>query len=73
MLYSRKEAVLEAVRRIQIHGIDFYDIVYLYQAELDARPELARVPGEMIYSGARVGDRVMIEKIANTVMRVEKL
>lgn len=73
MLYSRKEAILETVRRVQIHGIDFYDIIYLYQEELDARPQLARVPGEMIYSGVQTGDRVMIERIANTVMRVEKL
>lgn len=73
MLYSRKEALLQNIRRIQIHGIDFYDIIYLYQQELDARPETARVPGEMIYSGAQAGDRVLIERIANTVMRVEKL
>ena len=73
MLFSRKEAVLQHLRHFQIHGIDYYDVVYLDQAEPDAQPQIARVPGEMIYSGARAGDRVLVEKIANTVMRIEKL
>lgn len=73
MLHSRKEAVLQQLRHFQIHGIDYYDVVYLYQQELDAQSQMARVPGEMIYSGARAGDRVLVEKIANTVMRIEKL
>lgn len=48
MLYSRKEAIIEHVREVNL-------------------------PGEMTYAGMRVGERVLVEKIANTVMSIEKL
>ena len=73
MLFSRKDAVLEQLSAVQIHGAPFYDIVYRYAEPPDSRAEQARVPGELIYPNAQAGDRVFIEKIANTVMRVEKL
>ncbi len=72
MLFSRKEGVPRNLRAIQIHGAAFYDIVFTV-AESAAAMESARIGGEMIYANARPGDRVAIEKIANVVMRVEKL
>ena len=73
MLFSRKEAILQELRAIRIHGTPFYDIVYTYTEQLDPRPESARISEQLIYPNAQAGDRVLIEKIANTVMRVEKL
>ncbi|MFQ5663502.1 MAG: hypothetical protein ACE5HL_06700 [Terriglobia bacterium] len=73
MLYSRKEAVIEHLRALSIHGLPFFDVYYKYTEELDARPQLARVQGEMVYPTIQAGDRVLVEKIANTVMRIEKL
>ena len=73
MFFSRKEAILHELHALQIHGALFYDIVYTYTDQLDPKRESARIGGEMIYPNAQAGDRVFIEKIANLVMRVEKL
>ena len=73
MFFSRKEAILQELRALQIHGALFYDIAYTYTDQLNAKLESARISGEMIYPNAQTGDRVFIEKIANLVMRVEKL
>jgi hypothetical protein len=73
VLFSRKEAILHELRALRIHGALFYDIVYTYADQLDPRRESARISDQMIYPNAQEGDRVFVEKIANVVMRVEKL
>ncbi len=73
MIFSRRDATLESVRLLEIHGSPYCDIVYRYREPQDARSEQARVGAEMIYPNAQPGDVVMVEKIANTVMKVEKL
>ncbi|MEE8201925.1 MAG: hypothetical protein V3R29_12265 [Candidatus Acidoferrales bacterium] len=73
MLYSKKEATIEHFRVVDLHGLPFFDIYYKYTDELDPQTQLARVQGEMVYSRLQVGDRVLVEKIANTVMRIERL
>ena len=72
VLFSRKDAVLSDLRAIEIHGLRFYDILYS-AGEPGAAPESARIGAEMIYANPRAGDRVMIERVANVVMRVDKL
>ncbi len=39
VLFSRKEAVLQDLRAIQIHGALFYDILFLFTDGPEARPE----------------------------------
>jgi signal peptidase I len=73
VLFSRKEAVLVELRAIEIHGAAFYDIVFTVTEMAGARPESARIGGEMMYPNARVGDRILVEKVANVVARVEKM
>lgn len=73
MLYSRKEATIEHLRALSIHGLPFFDVYYKYTGDPDARTQLARVQGEMVYATIQVGDRALVEKAANTVMRIEKL
>ncbi len=73
VLFSRREAVLVELRAIEIHGAAFYDIVFTVTVPAEAQPESARIGGEMIYPNAQVGDRILVEKIANVVARVEKL
>jgi len=73
MIFSRKDATLEDVRPLQIHGSMYFDIVYRYREPADSRAENARIGAEMIYPNAQPGDVVMVEKVANTVMRVERL
>lgn len=73
MFYSKKEAVIEHLREVSLQGLPFYDVYYRYTEELDPKTQLARVQEEMVYSGIRVDDRVLVEKIAQTVMRIEKL
>ena len=73
MLYSRKEATIKYLRALNIHGLPFFDVYYKYTEPLDAPTQLARVQGEMVYPTIQPGDRVLVEKVANTVMRIEKL
>ena len=72
VLFSRKEAILQELRALEIHGLRFYDILFS-ASEPGAPAESARIGAEMIYANPRAGDRVMIEKVANVVMRVDKL
>ncbi|MFQ5724682.1 MAG: hypothetical protein ACE5G6_09325, partial [Terriglobia bacterium] len=67
MLYSKKEATIEHLRAVDLHGLPFFDVYYKYTDEADAETQLARVQGEMVYSRLQVGDRVLVEKIADTV------
>ena len=73
MFFSRKEATLLEIHALAIHGSPYYDILYAYTYELDPKPQAARIGGEMIYPNAQPGDRVLVEKVANVVLRVEKL
>jgi len=73
MFFSRKEATLLEIRALAIHGSPYYDILYAYAEEFDPKPQAARIGGEMIYPNAQPGDRVMVERVANVVTRVEKL
>lgn len=73
VLFSRKEAILEDLRAIEIHGARFYDILFCLAETPDAPPESGRIGAEMIYANPRAGDRVMIEQVANVVLRVDKL
>ncbi len=65
--------MLQQLRAIEIHGAAFYDIVFRAVEPAGVQPETARIGGEMIYPNAQAGDRIMVEKIANVVTRVEKL
>jgi hypothetical protein len=73
VFFARKEAVLQQLRAIEIHGLRFYDIVFTCTDPPGEEPEVARVGNEMIYPGAQPGDRILVEKIANVVSRVQKL
>jgi hypothetical protein len=73
VLFSRKEALLQDLRAIEIHGSRFYDLLFTPTEPPGAPAESARIGAEMIYASPRAGDHVMIEKIANVVTRVDKL
>ena len=73
MFFSRKDATLLDIRALSIHGSLYYDILYAYNEEMDPKTQSARIGGEMIYPNAQPGDKVMVERVANVVMRVEKL
>ena len=73
MLYARKEAVIERLQAVSIHGLPFYDVYFRYTDKPDLPTRFARVQGEMMPPGIQVGDRVLVESIENTVMRIDKL
>jgi hypothetical protein len=73
VFFAHKEAVLQQLRALEIHGLRFYDIVFTCTEPPGAGPEAARVGSEMIYAGAQPGDRILVEKIANVGSRGQKL
>jgi len=65
-----KEAVIEAVQGVDIHGTLFYDLLYRHEGE--AQPRRARVGAESIYPGPQPGDAVRVSYLMNVATTVER-
>lgn len=66
ILSGSKDAVLQQVQLIDIHGTRFYDIVY---AHTDSPQDLrrARIGAEDAYSGPQPGDPIRVSYLMNVV------
>jgi hypothetical protein len=67
-----REATIQAIQGIDIHGTIFYDLVYVHSGE-EGQPRRTRVGQESIYAEARPGDRVRVAYLMNVVTGVERL
>jgi len=70
IMSGKQDAVLRAVRLIDIHGTRFYDLEYTH---LNA-PELrsARVGVESVYDDPRPGDQISVSYLMNVVTNVAR-
>ena len=66
------EATLRDVRMVSIHGLRYYDILYIKDGD-NQTAQRSRAPYEEVYRDPRPGDRVRIHAILDTVTGVEKL
>jgi hypothetical protein len=69
IMSGTRPAVLQALQLIDIHGTQFYDIVYIHANE--TTPRQARVGVESIYAAPKVGDMVQVRYLMNVVTGVE--
>lgn len=67
-----REASIQAIQAIDIHGTIYYDLVYTHSGE-EGQPRRARLGAESIYAGARAGDQIRVTYLMNVATGVERL
>ncbi|MEI7771303.1 MAG: hypothetical protein WCI67_15035 [Chloroflexales bacterium] len=72
IMSGSREATIQAIQAVDIHGTVFYDLLYAHAGEA-GQPRRARVGQESIYAGARAGDAVRVSYLMNVVTQLERL
>jgi hypothetical protein len=72
IMSGSREATIQAIQAVDIHGTIFYDLVYTHVGD-EGAPRRARVGAESIYAGARAGDAVRVAYLMNVVTQLERL
>jgi hypothetical protein len=72
IMSGSREATIQAIQTIDIHGTIFYDLMYTHTGD-DGVPRRTRVGAESIYAGARPGDAVRVIYLMNVVTQLERL
>jgi hypothetical protein len=70
ILAGSKEAVIQQLQLLDIHGTYFYDLVYAHSD--DQQPRRARIGKEDIYENPQVGDAVKVFYTMNVVTSVQR-
>jgi hypothetical protein len=70
-LSDHKDALLRAIRLVDIHGTRFYDVEYTH---LDAPEQTrgARIGVESAYDDPRPGDAVIVSYLMNVVIGIAR-
>lgn len=70
IMSGKRDALLNQVQLIDIHGTYFYDLIYIHLDE--GQPRRARIGREDIYPDPRPGDRVRVAYVMNVATGVER-
>jgi hypothetical protein len=73
MLKGTRDAVLQRMQPISIHGQLSFDLHYTFVDEPDSQPRVARVGPETIEAGVQAGDRVRLDFLVGVVTAVRRL
>lgn len=73
MLKGSREAVVQRLQPISIHGQLSYDVAYTFADEPESQPRIARVGPEALPPGLQPGDRVRLDFLVGVVTAVHKL
>ncbi len=65
-----RNARLEAIRPVDIHGTIYYDLVYTHSDE--TQPRQARLGAESLYPGLASGDEVRVSYLMNVATAMER-
>ncbi len=71
IMSGSREATIQAIQTVDIHGTIFYDLVYIHSGEGE-QIRRTRVGAESIYTGARPGDAVRVSYLMNVVTGVAR-
>lgn len=72
MLKGSRDAVLDRVQPVSIHGQLSYDIHYRFADELEAQARVARVGPEALPQGLQAGDHVRLDFLVGVVTAVHR-
>lgn len=70
IMSGARDAVIDAVQPVSIHGTVLYDLVYTHAGE--AQPRRARLGAESVYADPRPGDAVRVSYLMNVATAVER-
>ena len=73
MLKGSREAVLERLQPISIHGQLSYDVHFTFADEPDGQARVARLGAEALPRGLQEGDRIRLDFLVGVVTAVHKL
>lgn len=72
MLKGSRDAVVQKMQPISIHGQLSYDLHYLFADEPEGQVRVARVGPEAIAPGVQAGDRVRLDFLVGVVTAVHR-
>jgi len=72
MLKGSRDALLQRLQPISIHGQLSYDVHYTFLDEPDSQSRVARVGPETLEAGLQVGDRIRLEFLVGVVTAVHR-
>lgn len=72
MLKGTRDAIVQRLQPITIHGQLSYDLHYIFVDEGEDQPHVARVGPEAIAPGVQVGDRVRLDFLVGVVTAVHR-
>lgn len=70
IMSGSRDAVLNEVFPVSIHGTILYDLVYTHVGE--GQPRRARLGAESVYAEPRPGDEVRVSYLMNVATGVER-
>jgi hypothetical protein len=70
IISGTRDAVIESVRPVDIHGTIYYDLVYRHDGEAQARQ--ARLGAESLYNGLAPGDAVRVSYLMNVATGIAR-
>jgi hypothetical protein len=73
MLKGSRDAVLQRLQPISIHGQLSYDVHYTFEDEPDGQTRVARIGGEALAPGLQAGDRVRLDFLVGVVTAVHRI
>jgi hypothetical protein len=73
MLKGSRDAVLQRIQPISVHGQLSYDVHYTFADEPDGPTRVARVGGEAVETRLQSGDRVRLDFLVGVVTAVHRL
>ncbi len=71
IMSGKKQATLQSVQLVDIHGTRFYDLGYTHD---DAPTQLrsARIGPEAIYEGPQPGDAIIVSYLMNVAISIAR-
>ena len=63
-----RDAIVQAIQSVNIHGTILYDLVYRHVDE--AQPRQARLGAESVYANPRLGDAVRVSYLMNVATAI---
>jgi len=73
MLKGSREAVLNKLQPISIHGQLSYDVHYRFVDEPDGQTRVARVGAEALGPGLQEGERIRLDFLVGVVTAIHKV
>jgi hypothetical protein len=73
MLKGSRDAVLQRLQPISIHGQLSYDVHYTFEDEPDGQTRVARIGGEALAPGLQAGDRVRLDFLVGVVTAIHRI